>query len=129
MESPFQRQPYKEQFDFDSRLAEAINIKTRHPDRIPVIVERYPGATQEINDIDRNKYLLRGELTVAMFMKVLRERIKLNETATMYLFLPAVNNKTAIIPNTSDSIESLYQKYKDADGFLYLYYRGEAVFG
>ncbi|CAI8013491.1 Gamma-aminobutyric acid receptor-associated protein-like 2 [Geodia barretti] len=79
---------YKEAKPFEVRAAEATRIREKHPDRVPVIVEKVNGA--RIADLDRNKYLVPGDLTVAQFMHVLRQRIQLGATESIFLMVNGV---------------------------------------
>ena len=105
------------------RKAEAERILAKYPQRIPVICEKDP-RSRDIPDIDRQKYLVPDDLTVANFMYVIRKRIKINPEKSIYLF---VNNK--VMPATAQLISALYEEYKDEDGFLYITYAGESTFG
>lgn len=80
--------------------------------------------SRDIPNIDRQKYLVPDDLSVANFMYVIRKRIKIEAEKSIYLF---VNNK--VMPATAQFISTLYEKYKDEDGFLYITYAGESTFG
>ena len=108
------------EFPFDKRLAESTRIISKFPDRIPIIVER---GNTNIQDIDKNKYLVPKDLTVGQFMYVIRKRIKLNPDEAFYLF---INNT---IPATAQLMNIEYENKKDEDGFLYVTYAGESTFG
>eukprot|EP00731_Ephydatia_muelleri_P027023 Em0018g1123a len=112
---------YKEEKPFETRQAEAAKIREKHPDRVPVIVEKVPGG--RISELDRKKYLVPGDLTVAQFMHVLRQRIQLGATESIYLMVGGVT------PTTSASMSMIYQDHKDEDGFLYMAYNGENSMG
>jgi GABA(A) receptor-associated protein len=43
----------------------------------------------------------------------------------MYIFA----NKGTVLPPTAAMMETIYAKYKDKDGFLYLEFMGENAFG
>ena len=47
-------------------------IRSRYPDRIPVIVER--AENSNIENIDKRKYLVPNDITVAQFMWIIRKR-------------------------------------------------------
>ena len=57
------------------------------------------------------------------FIYVIRRRLKLSSEVSIYLF---VNDK--ILPGM-DYVSTIYEKYKDEDGFLYVKYSGEPTFG
>eukprot|EP00041_Stephanoeca_diplocostata_P005326 m.59681 g.59681 ORF g.59681 m.59681 type:complete len:127 (-) comp15713_c0_seq1:356-736(-) len=121
--------PFKQQHTFEKRKAEADKIRTKYDDRIPVIVEKAPRA--DIAEIDKKKYLVPGDLTVAQFTYVIRKRIKLSAEQALWVFVETIENgkKSQVLPPTSHSMASVYHDYKDEDNFLYITYSGENVFG
>ena len=112
---------FKEKYDFEKRKEESDRIRARHPDRIPVIVERNPDS--DIEPIDKQKYLVPNDLTLGQFIFVIRKRIKLPAEKALFIF---VNN---IFPPQAAFLSSIYESYKDEDGFLYVTYSGENTFG
>jgi len=121
--------PFKQQHDAAKRKAEAEKIRKKYEDRIPVIVERAPRA--DIADIDKKKYLVPGDLTVAQFTYVIRKRIKLSAEQALWVFVETEENgkKSQVLPPTSHTMAAVYHDYKDEDQFLYITYSGENVFG
>ena len=111
---------YKQQHSFEKRKSDSDKILAKYPNRIPVIVERFG---DDVPDIDRSKYLVPEDLTMANFMYVIRKRIKLEPEKAIYLF---VDNK---IMTGIDFISVIYERYHDEDGFLYVKYSGESTFG
>ena len=107
---------------FDERLIESTNIKKKYPTRIPIIVERY-NKCKNINDIDKNKYLVPDDLTLGQFIFTIRKRLKLTPEKALFVF---VNN--SVMPS-SLLIKEIYEKNKDKDGFLYMNYTSENTFG
>ena len=57
--------PFKDRHPFYKRQEEAQRIKEKYPTRIPVICECLGG---EVPDIDRKKYLVPADLTMAQFL-------------------------------------------------------------
>jgi GABA(A) receptor-associated protein len=88
---------------------------------VKVVVEKQPRSN--INDIDKRKFLVPADLTVAQFMYIIRKRIQLPPEKAMFLFV----NK--VLPTTSSTMGSIYEEHKDPDGFLYISYSGENTFG
>lgn len=112
---------FKEQHSLEKRKAEATRIRSKYPDRIPVISEK--NVKSSINDIDKKKYLVPNDLTFGQFIYVIRKRIKLLPEQAIFVF---VNNRQ--IP-ASELMSQVYAQYKDDDGFLYVTYSGESTFG
>lgn len=113
---------FKDQHPVDKRKAESLRIRTKYPDRIPVISERNEKSTS-IADIDKKKYLVPNDLTFGQFIYVIRKRIKLTPDQAIFVF---VNN---ILPPAAALMSQIYNDYKDEDGFLYVSYSGESTFG
>lgn len=114
---------FKDLIDFESRKSEATRVRLKYPNRIPVIVERAINS-DEIELIDKKKYLVPTDLTIGQFMYVIRKRLKkLTSEKALFVF---VGN---IMPPTSENMAVLYKNNKDEDGFLYITYSGENTFG
>lgn len=63
------------------------------------------------------------DLTIGQFIYVIRRRLRLPPEKAIYLFC------SGHIPASSALVHSVYEQYKDVDGFLYITYSGENVFG
>ena len=113
---------FKTDFTFEQRSAEVDRIRSKYPDRVPVICERHVSNTTS-PDIDKTKYLVPQDLTIGQFMYVIRKRLKLNASEALYLF---ANGHMMTCSNT---VGVAYDNYKDSDGFLYLKYSKESTFG
>lgn len=107
--------------ELEKRQVEAQRIRSKYPDRIPVICEKADRG--EIPDIDKKKYLVPADLTVGQFVYVIRKRIKLSPEKAIFIF---INN---VLPPTAALMSSIYEEQKDEDGFLYITYSGENTFG
>lgn len=116
------RENFKNKFSFDKRYNESKNILKKYPDRIPVIVEK--NQNNNINDIDKNKYLVPNDLTVGQFIYVIRKRIKLSPEKAIFIFVG-----DNVLPANTSLMSTIYDFYKDEDGFLYITYSGENTFG
>jgi len=112
--------PFKDKHSFVKRQEEAQRIREKYPNRIPVICECIGG---EVPDIDRKKYLVPAELTMAEFLYVIRKRIKISPEKSIFLFV----NDTFIAG--AQLMGMIYEEHKDLDGFLYTCYSGENTFG
>lgn len=108
---------------FDKRISESQKIRAKYPGRVPIICEKDPRSF-DIPDIDRKKYLVPEDLSIANFMYVIRKRIKIRPDKSIYLFID-----NHIMPATAQLISILYNDYKNEDGFLYITYAGESTFG
>ena len=113
---------FKRDYSFARRHAESTRIKEKFPDRIPIIINKNPKCTN-LPDITKKKYLVPIDLTVGQFIYVVRSRIELPPEQALFLFV----NET--LPPTSQTVKDLYENNADEDGFLYIIYTGENVFG
>ena len=112
---------FKKEHPIDRRKSEAERIRSKYPDRIPVICEK--ADKSDIPDIDKKKYLVPADLTVGQFMYVIRKRIKLPPERAIFIFIRNV------IPQQASLMSTIYEEEKDEDGFLYITYTGENTFG
>ena len=113
---------YKKNNSLEKRCKESENILKKYPNRIPVIVERSEKC-KEINDIDKNKFLVPNDLTMNQFIYVVRKRLKLSAEKALFVF---INDK--LMPN-SRTLYEIYQEEKEEDDFLYMKYASENTFG
>nr|XP_053630277.1 microtubule-associated proteins 1A/1B light chain 3C-like isoform X2 [Cherax quadricarinatus] len=63
--------PFKQIKTFASRKQEVANIRSKFPNKIPVIVERYAKETN-LPILDKTKFLVPQELTMSQFVTILR---------------------------------------------------------
>lgn len=113
-----------EKYTFTQRHLECNNIIAKYSDRIPIICEKLAGDN-DLPDIDKHKYLVPRHLTVGEFMCVIRKRIRLQPGDALFLFVGEFNN----IPPSNMVMISIYDQYKNTDGFLYITYSRENTFG
>ena len=104
----------------EERKIESDKLKTKFPDRLPVLIKRGSDSVQEI---DKKKFLVPIDITVGQFIYIIRKRINLPPEKAIFVFV-----KNAL-PPTSALMSAIYQKYKNEDGFLYVTYSGENTFG
>jgi GABA(A) receptor-associated protein len=113
---------FKNEFSVEQRKEEASRVLQKYPDRLPIICEKAKTA-KDCPDIDKKKYLIPRDLTMGQFIYVVRKRLSLAPEKAIFLF---VGN--SIAPSTS-CINEIYNYHKDVDGFLYITYSFENVFG
>jgi GABA(A) receptor-associated protein len=116
------RPSFKREFSFQNRLEESTRVLTKYPERKPIICEKY-SDNKDLPDIDKKKYLVPNELTFGQFMYIIRQQMRLNPETALFFF---VNNK---ILSSSSIVSQVYYQEKDIDGFLYVKYSKENVFG
>ncbi|XP_010022315.1 PREDICTED: microtubule-associated proteins 1A/1B light chain 3C-like, partial [Nestor notabilis] len=115
--------PFKQRRSLAARMQEVAEIRMKYPNKIPVVVERYQNE-KTLPPLTRTKYLVSQDLPLSHFVVTLRTRLYLASSQTFYLL---VNNKG--LPNMSITMQELYQDNQDEDGFLYLTYASQEMFG
>lgn len=110
---------FKQTHKLDVRIKESAKMLEKYPDRVPIIVE----AGKDMPDIDKKKFLVPADLTLGQFAYVVRKRIKLLASDALFL----LSNNT-MLP-VSSLMSCIYEQYKDPDGFLYITYNKESVYG
>ena len=111
---------FKNKYKFDKRKDESIRIMQKYPERRPIIIEKHHKCEY---DIDKNKYLVPKDMTLSQFMFVVRKRIKLDPSQSLFI---TVNHS---LISGSKLLSEVYNDMKDEDGFLYITYTGENTFG
>ena len=109
------------QIPLEKKQKEINNLKLKYPNRIPVIV-----YTSNSNNppISKSKFLVESSMSMAKFMAVLKNYIKIDKSDAIFLF----TEKNTLIPN-SWQISDVYYTSKNEDGFLYIEYCLENTFG
>lgn len=114
---------FKQRKSFAVRKDEVAGIRTKFPTKVPVIVEKYHKENQ-LPLLDKTKFLVPQELTMSQFATIIRNRMSLNANQAFYLI---VNNKS--ISSMSMTLAEVYRDDKDEDGFLYMTYASQEMFG
>jgi len=114
---------FKNAMDINKRLLLSKKIINEHPNSVPVILESL--GSNRIS-LSKTKFILSKDLLVSTFIQQLAKDIILHLHSSETVFLFCQDN--ILIP-TSLNINTIYQKYKDPDGFLYLSIMKENTFG
>ncbi|XP_077346410.1 microtubule-associated protein 1 light chain 3 gamma [Lithobates pipiens] len=115
--------PFKQRKSFEIRKSEVIGIRAKFPNKIPVIVERY-AKEKYLPFLDKTKFLVPREVPMSHFINILRNRMNLSPTQAFYIL---VNDKT--LASMSRTMTELYRENKDEDGFMYMTYASQEMFG
>jgi len=116
---------FQKRYNFAERAEESRRVREKYPTKIPIICELHAKDTNYKNHgvLDKSKYLVSEELTLAQFMQVIRKKISMDQSVAIFLFI-----KGRMYPS-STPMNNLYNQCKDLDGFLYVHYGFENVFG
>jgi GABA(A) receptor-associated protein len=112
---------FKHQYSYDERKKEAVRITEKYPDRIPVICEKSWNCKME--HLHRTKFLIPIDFTMGQFMYVIRKRLRMPSEKGIFLFV------SGTVQSQNTNMSQLFDVYKDVDGFLYVQYSDENVFG
>ena len=149
---------YKHDHSLEQRRFESERIRRRYPDRIPVIVQPFPSAASSSSSsssssilssslfrsfsssisssssssgdlalarLENEKFLVPSELSFGQFAYNIRRRLRLRSEHALFFYIGSYGKQ----PVLSSTMETLYNENKDADGFLYVCYADEKVFG
>jgi len=117
---------YKKSTPLEERKKKSFKMTSLYPDRVPVIVEMSPSSASYntyTTASHKIKYLVPYDITMGQFIKILRDKLKLESSVALFFF---INNK--VFPITS-LIGNIYKENADEDGFLYIEFCEESTFG
>ena len=109
---------FQTRFTLKERRQEIQRIRQAHPNRVAVIVE---AGNMSAPALDRHKFLVPKDITVGQFLSVIRKRMTIDATQSIFLFQ---TNQTLLSPQTV-----VCQIPQDEDGFIYIRYSLENTFG
>ena len=99
-----------------------FNILKNYPKKIPVICERH--INSRFQAIKKTRYLVPEDINICKFSMIIRKKLNLEPTESLFLL---INGEKIFSGDTL--IYEIYNKCKDLDGFLYISYDGELVWG
>ena len=113
---------YKKEKSLEERRKEYQKIIEEHPGKIGVICQKAPKS--KIQEAEKSKYLINQEMNITNFTSLIRKRLNMDKEDALFFL---VNGKKVLSGN--ETIQDIYDKYKDEDGFLYIAYASEEVWG
>jgi GABA(A) receptor-associated protein len=119
---------HRQKYDLETRRKQSQAAIDKHPHKIPVII------SSKTISIQRSKFLVPEEMTVMQFHTFLRNTLIVSPGEALFTFVDLIDEQTekrisSILPQTTQTFESLYRDYKHIDNFLVLSTEREAVFG
>jgi len=94
-----------------------------YPSRVPVWIERAEGETN-VDDLDKHKYLIEKDMTMAQVVYIIRNRIKLESKYALFIFVGK-----GVLPSNTASVGETYKEHVEEDCMLHVRYRLEKTFG
>uniref|UniRef100_A0A672N584 Microtubule-associated proteins 1A/1B light chain 3C-like n=1 Tax=Sinocyclocheilus grahami TaxID=75366 RepID=A0A672N584_SINGR len=118
--------PYEKSMEitpFKQRKYIFLNMKCLKKNETTVIVERYL-REKKLPLLDKTKFLVPHELTLGQFLSLLRSKIVLEASQALHLLISGKNMSCL-----SASMGEVYSQFRDPDGFLYITYASQDMFG
>ena len=113
---------YQKNNDFETRKKESENLLKTHIDKLPIILEKDPAC--KIEKLQKTKYLLSKNSTISELMVLIKKKTKISEGEALFL-----QARTKYSLQAESTIEEIYEKFKNNDGFLYIMYTAELIMG
>lgn len=88
-----------------------------------IIIERFYKEV-DLPHLDKRKFLVPQELTMCQFISIIRHRMRISPNRALYLI---VNDRSMV--SLSRTIAEIYAEHRNFDGFLYVTYASQEVFG
>lgn len=109
-------------YPFERRRDQAIKIREKFPDKVPIIIEN--AAKSTLPELDKNKYLTPKDITVGEFISIIRGKYNLPPARAIFIF---VNN--TFLPASTHLISQIDEQYRAKDLFLYFIVSDENTYG
>jgi len=116
----------KDEKPFEERLLSSTRLREKYPGRIPIHINR--AKDSRLPPFDKTKYLVPHDFTMGQMIYTVRKRMELKAQQAIFVYI-MFNDRQELLAPTSATLGDLYDKYKDADGLLYLQCAGENAFG
>lgn len=112
---------FKSRTALEERKLQSSAVMKKHPGRVPVYV--YKHKRSKYDDIKKHKFLVPVDITVGSFLYIIRKQLSLTSDQGIFVFIGGV------LPPTSALMSQVYKQHADEDGFLYIAFSHESVFG
>lgn len=120
---------FKKDNDLEMRKKTFKELIDAYPNKLPIICEKNP-RSKKLNDIAKTKYLVNADFMLYDFYEMIRQKLALKKEEAMFLLVNIDSKRTnSLQVSTEIKMKSIYEQYKDEDGFLYVFYEGEEVWG
>ena len=113
---------FKKQVDLETRKKQNKELIKRNPKKIPIILEKDPKC--KLIPIKKTKFMIEKNSTVSKLIQSIRILMKIPQEEGLFLSAKGKYTLTG-----QKIIGDIYNTYKDEDGFLYIMYTTELIFG
>jgi hypothetical protein len=113
----------KEISDEEKRKLESAKLTTDFSDKVPVLIKPF-SKKKNLYFMEQNRFLVPKMYTFHEFVYIIRKKLKLGKNDTLYMTV-AGNH----FPAMHRTMNGIYNEFKDPDGFLYVNYSSEAIWG
>ena len=114
---------FKRENSFDKRLLKSKKLYKKYPNYCPIICEKLFPEYDPSKTLVKTKYLISLDIPFSEFIYQVRKQLTLSKNTALFFF---INNT---MPPLNSLFSNLYESYKENDGFLYITYTTENVFG
>jgi len=116
------KEEFQKIYPFNVRAEQSKNIREKYKGRVPIILHGLKFVRTNPS-IPKTKFLVGENQLLNEFLQIIKKYLFLKPSDALFFF---VNGK---IPLMSCRLRDLYERESDSDGFLYLDYSIEEVFG
>ena len=113
---------FQKKFSLETRLAKFKEIEGYLNECVPIIIEEI--KTSHNSSTQTNTFLVSSGTTFGQMVDKIKQRRIVNPEQAIFFL---INGKNAV--SLSTTLKSAYEKYKHEDGFLYVSYSLESVWG
>ena len=89
---------FKKKYSFEKRLEESREIIEKYTGRVPIIVEKHHDCT--LPTVDKCKYLVPKDMTIMEFVYVVRKRIELKPSQSLFI---TINSRSFVSKGEGNS--------------------------
>jgi len=118
---------YKKNNSLEKRKSECSRIRSKHSDRIPVIVDCCKKLEVKLK---KQKFLVPSNVSSSHLLYSIRNNMSLDSSLAMFMFIDDnLVCSTKIMSEIYQNYILKHEKDKDYDGILYVYVTLENTFG
>ena len=107
----------------EKRCQDALRARQQYPTKLPLIIER--AADQKgMDELKNPKFMMPQNFRMSDVQTVVRKHLAIGKDEGLFLLA----NGTHVLKSNA-SLREMFEKHKDEDGFLYIVYAEEKVYG